>query len=106
MELSELMGPAGGVMSGMGFQILAVILLWTLGRGTILLLTRFLGGTSPGSLNVVQGISLTLSAALFISVVLLVGPTIATFAALVVAMALETAWRGPAMSARRRHAQR
>ncbi len=103
MELRELMGP---LASGVGFQVLVTVLLWTLGRGSILVTTRFLGGSSPGSLNVAQGISLTLSAALFITIVLFVGPGIATFAALVLAMGLETAWRGPAMGARQRPAQR
>ncbi len=101
MELQELLGPAGEVASGVGFQILVTVVLWTIGRGVILMATRIAAGHSRNALGVARGASLVLSAALFLGIVFFVGPAIATFGALVLAIALESAWRGPAVGARK-----
>jgi hypothetical protein len=101
MELRELLGPMEEVAAGMGFQILVTVVLWTIGRGIILMLTKLAASHSRNALGVARGASLVLSAALFAGIVFFVGPAIATFGALVLAIALESAWRGPAMGARK-----
>jgi hypothetical protein len=101
MELYELLGPGQEVVSAMGFQILVTVVLWTIGRGVILMLTRLAANHSRNALGAARGASLVLSAALFVGIVFFVGPAIATFGALVLAIALESAWRGPALGASR-----
>ena len=101
MDLQELLGPAGDVAAGVGFRVLVTVLLWTVGRGTILLLVKLLGGNGSRARGVSRVVSLVLSTILFVGIVAFVGPEIATFAALVLAMGLESAWRGPAMGRRK-----
>jgi len=101
MDLHELAGPAGEVVSGLGFQILVTVLLWTIGRGLILFVMKLGAAHSSKALGAARGAGLVLSVALFVGIVLVVGPAIATFAALVLAIALESAWRGPALGARK-----
>lgn len=100
MELYELL-PAQDVMSEMGFQVLVTVVLWTIGRGAILMVAKLAASHSRDALGAARCASLVLSAALFVGIAFFVGPAISTFGALVLAIALESAWRGPALGARK-----